>query len=199
MNVQIEINFLTNLTYLSASQQLFRLNRAIRDYIQSLHSINEYIYEDEENRLTMLHLAVGLESNYREQVIEILLENRADVNCAGRSEDVDDVRPLHMAAMWGYDLTVKLLLYEGADATLRDSNGHSAIDYASMYDNHLCVSLLLCYGSLNATTSAWEEIINSSLTDSVSETSFENCYNSFVIEEALRDRDSQSIYWRSLI
>lgn len=85
----------------------------------------------------MLHLAAGLDSEHRESIIELLIEYRADLNCSGISENTEDVRPLHLAAMWGYDLTVKLLLYHGADASLRDSGGLSPIDYASIFDNYL--------------------------------------------------------------
>lgn len=111
----------------------------------------------------MMHLAAGLASEHRESVIELLIEYRADLNCPGKSENTQNVRPIHLAAMWGYDLTVKLLLYHGADASLRDSNGLSAVDYASIFDNYLCISLLLRYGSLNSTTSAWSAIMDSSL------------------------------------
>lgn len=76
--------------------------------------------------------------------------------------------------MWGYDLTVKLLLYHGADASLRDSNGLSPIDYASIFDNYLCISLLLRYGCLNSTSSAWSAIMDSSLGESNADSSFEN-------------------------
>jgi hypothetical protein len=77
--------------------------------------------------------------------------------------------------MWGYDLTVKLLLYHGADASLRDSKRMSPIDYASVYDNYLCISLLIRYGSLNSTATAWSAIMDSSLGESNADSSFENC------------------------
>lgn len=108
-------------------------------------------------------------------MIELLIQHRIDLNCPGKSEKTDNVRALHLAAMWGYDLTVKLLLYHGADASLRDSNGLSAIDYASIFDNYLCISLLLRYGSLNSTTTAWSAIMDSSLGESNADSSFENC------------------------
>ena len=123
----------------------------------------------------MLHLAAGLDSEHRESIIELLIEYRADLNCSGISENTEDVRPLHLAAMWGYDLTVKLLLYHGADASLRDSGGLSPIDYASIFDNYLCISLLLRYGSLNSTAAAWSAIMDSSVGESNADSSFENC------------------------
>lgn len=118
---------------------------------------------------------MGLDSEHRETIIEILVEHRVDLNCTGTSDNIRDVRPLHLAAMWGYDLAVKLLLYHGADASLRDSNGLSAIDYASIFDNYLCISLLLRYGSLNSTSSAWSAIMDSSLGESNADSSFDNC------------------------
>lgn len=134
-----------------------------------------------------MHLAVGLDSVHREAVIEVLLEFRPDLNCAGKSENVENIRPLHLAAMWGYDLTVKLLLYAGADASLRDSQEHSALDYATMYDNHLCVSLILNYGSLNSTTSGWSAIMDHGTSDTNSITSFDSCVNALALEQALDD------------
>ena len=41
--------------------------------------------------------------------------------------------PIMMAARGGHIYTVKLLLDEGADATLRNAQGLSAIDMATMY------------------------------------------------------------------
>lgn len=120
-------------------------------------------------------MAAGIESDHRETILELLLEYRADLNYPARSEGINDVRALHIAAMWGYDLTIKLLLYHGADASLRDSKGMSPIDYASVYDNYLCISLLLRYGSLNSTAAAWSAIMDSSLGESNADSSFENC------------------------
>lgn len=159
------------LTYYSLS-----LQRTIKKFIESLGSINEYIYEDEDNCLNILHLAAGLDSKHRENIIDLLVQRHVDLNCPGKSEKTNDVRALHLAAMWGYDVTVKLLLYHGADAALRDSNGLSAIDYASIFDNYLCISLLLRYGSLNSTAAAWSAIMDSSLGESNADSSFENCF-----------------------
>lgn len=162
----------------------FYLNRILVKYIESLNSINDYVYIDDENCLTLLHLATGLDCEYREEVIEFLIEHRADLNRCGRSDGISDIRPLHLASMWGYDLTVKLLLFHGADASLRDSKGLSPVDYASIFDNYLCISLLLRYGSLNSTASAWSAIMDSSLGESTADTSFENYLYTTALELA---------------
>lgn len=130
----------------------------------------------------MMHLAAGLDSEHREHVIELLIKFRADLNCPGKSENVDDIRPLHLAAMWGYDLTVKLLLFHGADASLRDVNNLSPVDYATLFDNYLCISLLLRYGSLNSTASAWSAIMDSSLGESNVDTSLDDCLYTTALE-----------------
>lgn len=115
-----------------------------------------------------------MDSEHRESIIELLVNARADLNCPGRSDNIDHVRPLHIAAMWGYDLTVKLLLYHGADASLRDSNNYSPIDYATIFDNYKCMSLLLRYGSLNSTTAAWSALIDTSVDGSTTGSSVDN-------------------------
>lgn len=125
--------------------------------------MNDTIYEDSLNRLSMLHLAAGLDSSHREAVIELLIDYKADPNMLGKSDDVEQVRPLHLAAMWGYDVTVQMLLYHGADASLRDANSMSAVDYASIFDNYQCISLLLKYGCLNSSVSAWSTIMDSTM------------------------------------
>lgn len=126
--------------------------------------------------MNILHLAAGLDSEHREEIIELLIDLRADLNHPGKSENVGDIRPLHLAAMWGYDMTVKLLLYHGADASLRDTKGLTPIDYASIFDNYLCISLLLRYGSLNSTASAWSTIMDSSFGESNADSSFDSFY-----------------------
>lgn len=107
----------------------------------------------------MLHLAAGLDSKYREAVIELLIARGADLNWPGKSDGVENIRALHIASMWGYDETVKLFIFSGADASLRDYNGLSPVDYASVFDNHECISLLLRYGCLNSTASAWDTVL----------------------------------------
>jgi ankyrin repeat protein len=58
--------------------------------------------------------------------VAALVAAGADINRAGR----DGVTPLMMAAGYGYDDTVQLLLQRGASATLKSPDGESALDWA---------------------------------------------------------------------
>lgn len=106
-------------------------------------------------------------------MIELLIEIGADLNYPAISETAHDVRAIHIASMWGYELTIKLLILHGADVGLRDSNGLSPVDYATIFDNYLCVSYLLRYGPLNSTTTTRQAVMSSSLGESNADSSFE--------------------------
>lgn len=137
-----------------------------------------------------------MDSEHREEVIECLIKHGADVNFPGKSENIDDTRPLHLAAMWGYDTTVKLLLYHGADASLRDSNGFSPVDYASVFDNYLCIGLLLKYGCLTAEAEAWSAIMDSSYGESIADSSLDERFTTALDlggDDTRRDRSAQGI------
>ena len=58
--------------------------------------------------------------------VTALLDVGADPNRA----DAQDVTPLMMAAGYGYDDTVRLLLGRGADPRVRRTNGETALDWA---------------------------------------------------------------------
>lgn len=108
-------------------------------------------------------------------MIELLIERKADLNYPAISDASKDVRAIHIASMWGYELTIKILIYHGADVSLRDSNGLSPVDYATIFDNYICVSFLLRFGSLNSTAKAWNAVMDSSLCESNADSSFEEC------------------------
>lgn len=133
-----------------------------------MDDVDEQIYEDDFNSLNLLHLAAGLDSKYRDSIIEMLIDQGVNLNFPGTNHNVSGIRALHMAAMWGYETTVKLLLSRGANPSLRASNGYTAIDYASVYDNYSCISILLRYGgrgSKDVSTSAWSTVMDSNLDD----------------------------------
>lgn len=115
-----------------------------------MDSINEYVYVDSDNCLNLLHLAAGLDFDYREEVIELLISMDADLNFPGQSEGVEDMTALHIAAMWGYKSTIILLLAHEADASLVAANSLTPVDYATIFEHFACTSLLIRYGLISA-------------------------------------------------
>jgi len=69
---------------------------------------------------TALSIAMTESSN---QVVEALLKKGADPNSLVHNE-----RPLHVAAEYGFDETIKVLLRYGADPTLRNAGGQTPLD-----------------------------------------------------------------------
>lgn len=77
---------------------------------------------------TALHYAASVGAN---DIVQVLLDASAYID----AESPNKTTPLMMAARSGHILTVKLLLDEGADATLKNDQGLSAIDLARQF-NH---------------------------------------------------------------
>ena len=75
---------------------------------------------------TALHYAAASGNN---KIVQLLLDKSAYID----AESPNKMTPIMMAARGGHIYTVKLLLDEGADATLRNAQGLSAIDMATMY------------------------------------------------------------------
>ena len=73
---------------------------------------------------TPLHYA---STNGHLQIMDLLLENHAYID----AESPNRTTPLMMAAQYGTPAAVKLLLEAGADATLRNQLGLTAIDFAN--------------------------------------------------------------------
>lgn len=74
---------------------------------------------------TALHYASSIGNN---EIVGMLLEKSAYID----AESPNRTTPLMMAALNGHIMTVKLLLDEGADATLKNEHGMNAIDIAKM-------------------------------------------------------------------
>lgn len=72
---------------------------------------------------TALHYAAAAGNN---EIVSLLLDKYAYID----AESPNKTTPLMMAARGGHILTVKLLLDEGADATLKNEQGLTAIDFA---------------------------------------------------------------------
>lgn len=70
-----------------------------------------------------LHYAAAIGSN---DIVQLLLDKSAYID----AESPNKTTPIMMAARGGHIYTVKLLLDEGADATLKNELGMTAIDFA---------------------------------------------------------------------
>ncbi len=70
-----------------------------------------------------LHYAAAIGSN---EIVQLLLDKSAYID----AESPNKTTPIMMAARGGHIYTVKLLLDEGADATLKNDLGMTAIDFA---------------------------------------------------------------------
>ena len=77
---------------------------------------------------TPLHYAAASGNN---DIVRMLVERAAYID----AESPNKTTPLMMAARGGHIMTVKLLLDEGADATLKNDLGMTAIDFAEKH-NH---------------------------------------------------------------
>jgi ankyrin repeat protein len=75
---------------------------------------------------TALHYAAASGQN---EIVQMLLDKAAYID----AESPNKTTPIMMAAQGGHILTVKLLLDEGADATLRNEQGWSAVDFARKF------------------------------------------------------------------
>jgi ankyrin repeat protein len=78
---------------------------------------------------TALHYAAAIGNN---EIVSQLLEKSAYID----AESPNKTTPIMMAARGGHILTVKLLLDEGADATLKNEVGMTAIDFAKKHEHH---------------------------------------------------------------
>ena len=72
---------------------------------------------------TALHYAATVGKN---DIVQLLLDRSAYID----AESPNQTTPIMMAARGGHILTVKLLLDEGADLTLKNGAGMTALDFA---------------------------------------------------------------------
>jgi len=76
---------------------------------------------------TALHYAAAAG---HDDIVRLLLEEHAYID----AESPNKTTPLMMAARGGFIMTVKLLLDEGADMTLKNDKGMTALDFAKQHD-----------------------------------------------------------------
>ena len=113
-----------------------------------------------ENGETPLHAALSKSDRLaHDLVLKVLLGSGANPNCATKP-DVEtgsfmrDCRtkgetPLHRAAAFGTEATIRLLLDAGAKIDAKDANGNSPLGWASWYLRPDAILRMLCYGDFH--------------------------------------------------
>lgn len=97
---------------------------------------------DTANNRTLLFSA--LENNYPDIAEEILKYPSANIDLG-----VNDLAPIHLACLKGYDHIVKLLLAHGADSELINCKGNTPLMDAAEHGNHSCLIVLVEYSRSN--------------------------------------------------
>ncbi|MDM7457674.1 MAG: ankyrin repeat domain-containing protein [Tepidimonas sp.] len=87
---------------------------------------------------TPLHYAATNKGEYALAITRLLLEHHAYID----AESPNRTTPLMMAARYGREEVVRLLLDEGADPTLRNQLGLDAIDFARQVSRQNVVELI---------------------------------------------------------
>lgn len=114
-------------------------------------------HQHSSNSESPLHCALSKAGRpYYYNVVRLLLESGADVNIATNpnmetGSFMRDVKtcgetPLHRAAAYADEETIRLLLDRGADKEKRDSNGDTPLAWASKHLRPATILSLLCYG-----------------------------------------------------
>jgi uncharacterized protein len=113
--------------------------------------------QSEETKETPLHAALCSTDRVRyDRVLEVLLSRGANPNLPAADGMVSggfmrDARtkgetPLHRAAAFGEEATVKMLLDAGAQREARDANGDTPLSWASWYLRPASILHQLCFG-----------------------------------------------------
>lgn len=87
---------------------------------------------------TPLHYAAASAAPESEKMVQLLLDHYAYIDAASPNQST----PLMMAARYGSSKGVQLLLNEGADATLRNDKGMTALDFANSVSRKDVASLI---------------------------------------------------------
>ena len=114
----------TNLEAANAQGETVLMLAALKGQLQLVNQLIEKGAEVNKQGWTALHYAAS--GGGHVDVMRALLENHAYID----AESPNGTTPLMMAAQYGSPDVVKLLLEEGADPTLKNQQGLSAVDFA---------------------------------------------------------------------
>ena len=92
--------------------------------------------------LKLLHIAAGVDVEQRDDVLRFLLQQEGiQVNAVSGAGN-EGWTAAHIAACWGYQRSLDLLLRHGADPYIPDVHGLNVWDVARVYDNFDCIYVL---------------------------------------------------------
>ena len=117
----------TNLEWRSPKDETALMIAALRGHVALARKLVEKGADVNKPGWTPLHYAA---TSGQLEIIDLLLENHAYID----AESPNKTTPLMMAAHYGTREAVKLLLQAGADPTLKNELGLSAIDFAYRAD-----------------------------------------------------------------
>lgn len=99
---------------------------AIKGHVDAVRALVARDADVNKTGWTPLHYAASGTQPQNVEVIALLLEHHAYIDAASPN----GTTPLMMAAQYGTDASVQLLLSEGADPTLKNQLGLTAVDFA---------------------------------------------------------------------
>lgn len=111
---------------------------ALRDHLDVVQQLLARGAQVNRPGWTPLHYAATNKGGHALAITRLLLEHHAYID----AESPNRTTPLMMAARYGREEVVRLLLEEGADPTLRNQQGLDAIDFARQVSRQSVVELI---------------------------------------------------------
>jgi uncharacterized protein len=114
---------------------------AIKGHLEAARVLIEAKAEVNKTGWTPLHYAASNPEPESKAMVALLLEHHAYID----AESPNKTTPLMMAARYGSSETIQLLLEEGADPSLRNELGLTAVDFARSADRQSQADLIATF------------------------------------------------------
>ena len=124
---------------------------AIKGHLEMVRLLIDHKAEVNKPGWTPLHYASANPEASSTAIVALLLEKYAYID----AESPNKTTPLMMAARYGHADAVKLLLQEGADASLRNQQGMTAVDFARSIEREDIARQIESFGPVVPATGKW--------------------------------------------